>query len=50
MKVTVKSFTCRKNELERINEGLQKRNIDANDIISITDNGSSVTIFYKHRD
>jgi hypothetical protein len=47
IKRQVKYFTCGKNELERINEGLQHRNIDADSVISITDNGDWVTIWYK---
>jgi hypothetical protein len=43
----VKYFTCGKNELERINEGLQNRNIDADSVISITDNGGWVTVWYR---
>jgi hypothetical protein len=43
----VKYFTCCKNELERINEGLQCRNIDANSIISITENENWVTVWYR---
>jgi hypothetical protein len=30
----------------RINEGLSHRNIDADSVISITDNGESVTVWY----
>jgi hypothetical protein len=43
----VKYFTCGKNDLERINEGLKLRNLDADSVISITDNGDSVTVWYK---
>ena len=45
--IQVKFFTCYKNELERINEGLQNRNIDANSVISITDNGEEVIVWYR---
>lgn len=47
IKKQVKFFTCGKNELERINEGLQNRNVDADSVISITDNGDWVTVWYK---
>jgi len=51
MDVTIKKkvgyFTCGKNELERIDEGLQNRNIDAEAIISIIDSGSFLTILYR---
>jgi hypothetical protein len=47
VKRQVKYFTCCKNELERINEGLQCRNIDANSIISITENENWVTVWYR---
>jgi hypothetical protein len=43
----VKHFTCRKIELERINEGLNHRKIDVKSVISITDNGDFVTVWYK---
>jgi hypothetical protein len=45
--IQVKYFTCRKNELERINEGLQYRNIDADSVISITDNDDFVILWYR---
>ena len=52
MEITIKKrigyFTCGKNELERIDEGLQNRNIDADAIISIIDSGSFLTIFYRY--
>jgi hypothetical protein len=47
IKRQVKYFTCGKNELERINEGLQHRNIDADSVISITDGGDWVTVWYR---
>jgi hypothetical protein len=47
IKRQVKHFICGKNELERINEGLQNRNIDADSVISITDNGGYVTVWYR---
>lgn len=47
IKKQVKYFTCGKNELERINEGLQNRNIDADSVISITDNGDWITVWYR---
>lgn len=47
IKRQVKYFTCGKNELERINEGLQHRNIDADSVISITNDGDCVTVWYK---
>lgn len=51
IKVTIKRrvdfFSCGKNELERINEGLQSRGIDSDSIINITDNGNFVTIWYR---
>lgn len=47
IKKQVKFFTCGKNELERINEGLQNRNVDADSVISITDNGDWVTVWYR---
>ena len=47
IKKQVKYFTCDKNELERINEGLQNRNIDADSVISITDNGDWITVWYR---
>lgn len=47
IKKQVKYFTCGKNELERINEGLQNRNIDADSVISITDNGDLITVWYR---
>jgi len=40
-------FKCGKNELERINEGLKFRNLNADSIISITDNIDHVTVYYK---
>ena len=52
MEITIKKrigyFTCGKNELERIDEGLQNRNIDADSIISIIDSGSFLTILYRY--
>ena len=52
MEITIKKrigyVTCRKNELERIDEGLQNRNIDADAIISIIDSGSFLTIIYRY--
>lgn len=47
IKKQVKYFTCGKNELERINEGLQNRNIDADSVISMTDNGDWITVWYR---
>lgn len=51
IKVTIKRqadfFMCSKNELERINEGLQSRGIDSDSIINIIDNGDFVTIWYR---
>lgn len=47
IKKQVEYFTCGKNELEKINEGLQHRNIDADSVISITDNGDCITVWYK---
>lgn len=47
IKKQLKYFTCGKNELERINDALQNRNIDADSVISITDNGDWVTIWYR---
>jgi hypothetical protein len=47
IKRQVKYFTCGKNELEKINEGLQHRNIDADSVISITDSGECVNIWYR---
>jgi hypothetical protein len=47
MKQEIKYFICFKHELERINEGLIQRNIDANSVITITDNGDSVFVWYK---
>jgi len=54
IKKQVKYFTCGKNVScpnttlnERINEGLQNRNIDADSVISITDNGDWVTVWYR---
>jgi len=43
----VKCFTCLKYELERIDEGLNHRNLDADSVISITDNGDFVTVWYR---
>jgi hypothetical protein len=43
----VKYFMCFKHELERINEGLILRGIDASSIISITDGGVEVVVWYK---
>lgn len=44
MEITIKRrigyFTCEKNEFDRIDEGLQNRNVDADSIISIIDSGS----------
>ena len=42
----VKYFYCIKTELDRINEGLQKRNINADSVISITDDGDVVIVWY----
>ena len=47
MKQEIKYFTCSKKELERINEGLKIRNIDANSVISITTSDDLVTVWYK---
>jgi len=44
IKRQVEYFHC---ELERINEGLQNRNIDADSVISITDNGVWVSVWYR---
>lgn len=52
MEITIKKrigyFTCGKNELERIDEGLQNRDIDADAIISIIDSGSFLTLLYRY--
>jgi hypothetical protein len=40
-------FICFKHELERLNEGLKSRNLNADSIISITDNIDYVTVYYK---
>lgn len=47
IKKQVKFFGCGKHELERINEGLQNRNIDADSVISISDNGDQVIVWYR---
>jgi hypothetical protein len=47
MEQEVGYFMCFKHELERINEGLNLRNIDANSVISITDNGSEIIVWYN---
>jgi hypothetical protein len=47
----VKYFVCYINEQvqERINEGLRQRNIDADSVISITDNSDYITVWYKEK-
>jgi hypothetical protein len=45
----IKHFMCFKHELERINEGLILRGIDASSVISITDNGDEVVVWYKFK-
>ena len=47
MKTEISYYITRKIELHRINEGLKNRCIDADSVISITDNGDSVTVWYK---
>jgi hypothetical protein len=47
MEKQIKYFLCRVDELERINEGLQNRNIDADSVISITNSGDCVIVWYK---
>ena len=48
IKKRIDYFTCGKNELHRIDEGLQNRNIDADAILSIIDSGSFLTILYRY--
>lgn len=45
IKKQVKWFTCI--DIERINEGLQLRNIDADSIISIDNCGAYYMVWYK---
>ena len=49
MEKQVGYFKCGKNELDRINEGLKSRNLNADSIISITDNIDHVTVYYKQK-
>jgi hypothetical protein len=43
----IEYFSCLKSELERINVGLKARHIDADSVVSITDDGDFVTVWYK---
>jgi len=50
MKTEVKElyyFTLGKLDMDRMNEGLRNRNIDADSVISIIDNGDYLTVWYK---
>lgn len=40
-------FSVREDELNRINEGLKNRNIDASDVVSIIKNEVEYIVFYK---
>lgn len=43
----IKYFLCPIEEISRINEGLQIRNIDADSVISITNNGKYFIVWYS---
>lgn len=45
----IKYFICSNHELEKINERLIIRGLDASSVISINNNGDNVIVWYKFK-